>query len=95
MKSAPFEYVRAKSVAEACEVLHREGDAARVIAGGQSLVPMMAMRLVRPGVLIDINEITALQFIDADGDAVRTGACTRQVVLERDQMLAERVPLLR
>jgi CO/xanthine dehydrogenase FAD-binding subunit len=95
LKAAPFEYVRAGSIAQACEVLQREGDAVKLIAGGQSLVPMMAMRLVRPGWLLDINEIAALKFIAMDGDAVRIGACTRQSVVERDAELASRVPLLR
>lgn len=95
MKAAPFEYLRAGSIEEACEVLQREGDAVKVVAGGQSLIPMMAMRLVRPGWLLDINEIAALKFIAVDGDAVRIGACTRQSVAERDQGLASRVPLLR
>lgn len=95
MKAAPFEYVRAGSIEEACEVLQREGDAVKVVAGGQSLIPMMAMRLVRPGLLLDINEISALKFIAMDGDAVRIGACTRQSVAERDEGLASRVPLLR
>ena len=94
MKAAPFEYVRAGSIGEACEVLQREGDAVKVVAGGQSLIPMMAMRLVRPGLLLDINEISALKFIAMDGDAVRIGACTRQSVAERDEGLASRVPLL-
>src|SRR5450756_2464986 len=99
MKAAPFEYVRAGSIGEACEVLQREGDAVKVIAGGQSLIPMMAMRLVRPSWLLDINEIAALKFIatdkGADGDAVRIGACTLQSVVERNQGVAARVPLLR
>ena len=94
MKSAPFEYVRAASVGEACELLARHGDAAKLIAGGQSLVPMMAMRLVRPAWLIDINEIAALRFVSLEKDAARTGACVRQCVVERDQALAARVPLL-
>ena len=95
MKAAPFEYVRAGSIEEACDILQREGDAVKVVAGGQSLIPMMAMRLVRPSWLIDINEIAALKFIAMDGNAVRIGACTRQSVAERDQGLASRVPLLR
>lgn len=95
MKAAPFEYFRASSIAEACEVLRREGVAVKVVAGGQSLIPMMAMRLVRPAWLLDINEIAALKFFAIDGDAVRTGACTRQSVAERDLELALRVPLLR
>ena len=94
MKAAPFEYVRAASVGEACELLARHGDDAKVLAGGQSLVPMMAMRLVRPAWLIDINEISALKFIKIEKDIARTGACTRQCVVGRDQALAARVPLL-
>lgn len=95
MKSAPFEYIRAESIGAACEILQREGDAVKVIAGGQSLVPIMAMRLVRPGILLDINEIAALKFIASESDRVRIGACTRQAVVERDDALASRVPLLR
>jgi len=95
VKSAPFEYARAGSLAEACELLARHGDAAKVLAGGQSLVPMMAMRLLRPAWLIDINEIPALKFIRVENDAARVGACTRQATMERDDELAARVPLLR
>jgi len=95
LKAAAFDYVRAGSVAEACELLRQDGDAIKLIAGGQSLVPMMAMRLARPGRLIDINEIAALKFVALEPDAVRIGACTRQRVIERDDSLAARVPLLR
>ena len=94
MKAAPFEYTRAASVAEACGLLARHGERAKLIAGGQSLVPMMAMRLVRPAWLVDINEIAALQFVALEKDVARMGACTRQCVVERDQTLAARVPLL-
>lgn len=95
MKSAPFEYARAASLAEACELLARHGDSAKLIAGGQSLVPMMAMRLVRPAFLVDINEIAELKFAKLEKDAARIGACTRQCAIERDDTLASRVPLLR
>jgi len=94
LKPAPFEYSRATSTVEACELLRRHGDEAKILAGGQSLVPMMAMRLVRPAWLIDINEIPALKFVKIEKDAVRVGACTRQCTVERDQALAARVPLL-
>jgi len=87
--------VRAGSVGEACELLRESGDDVKLIAGGQSLVPMMAMRLTRPGRLVDINEIAALKYIAIEADVVRIGACTRQCVLERDDALAARVPLLR
>ena len=95
MKSAAFEYVRAESVAEACDALQREGEGARVIAGGQSLVPMMAMRLLRPALLVDINEIAELKRIEPQGKSVRVGACVRQADLERDQAFAGRIPLIR
>jgi CO/xanthine dehydrogenase FAD-binding subunit len=95
MKAPPFEYARATSVDEVCELLRRHGDEAKLVAGGQSLVPMMAMRLLRPAWLIDINEIAALKFIAAETDFVRTGACARQVALERDVALGGRVPVLK
>jgi CO/xanthine dehydrogenase FAD-binding subunit len=94
VKSAPFEYTRVASIAEACELLSQHGDGAKLIAGGQSLVPMMAMRLARPKQLVDINEIATLKFVAVAKDAARTGACTRQRVLERDEALSARVPLL-
>ena len=94
MKAAPFEYARAASVAEACELLARHGEDAKLVAGGQSLVPMLAMRLLRPAWLIDINEITVLNFVAIERDAVRIGACARQCGVERDKQLAARVPLL-
>jgi CO/xanthine dehydrogenase FAD-binding subunit len=95
VKAPPFEYARAASVAETCELLRRHGDDAKLLAGGQSLVPMMAMRLVRPAWLVDINEIPELKFVKIEKDFVRLGACTRQCIVERDDALGARVPLLR
>jgi len=95
LKSAPFDYARAASLAEACDLLATHGDSAKLLAGGQSLVPMMAMRLVRPAFLVDINEVAALKFVNVERDAARVGAGTRQCVVERDRALAARVPLLR
>ncbi len=95
MKSAPFEYTRTRSISEACELLATHGDEAKLLAGGQSLVAMMAMRLLRPARLVDINEIAALKFIVLDQDTARIGACTRQVTTERDEALSLGVPLLR
>jgi CO/xanthine dehydrogenase FAD-binding subunit len=95
LKSPPFEYARAASIEEACELLAQHGDDAKLIAGGQSLVPMMAFRLLRPAWLIDINEVAALKFISSEADAVRMGACTRQCDIQRDDALAASVPLLR
>ena len=76
-------------------MLATHGDSAKLLAGGQSLVPMMAMRLVRPAWLVDINEIAALKFVKLENDAARIGACTRQCVVDRDEALYSRVPLLR
>jgi CO/xanthine dehydrogenase FAD-binding subunit len=93
MKAAPFEYSRAASIEEACALLAAD-DSARVIAGGQTLVPMMAMRLARPTRLVDINRIAALSYIRADGDTVEIGATTRQCLVERHALIADKVPLL-
>jgi CO/xanthine dehydrogenase FAD-binding subunit len=95
MKAASFEYLRAASTAEACAALREHGEGAKLLAGGQSLVPMMAMRLARPALLVDINHIASLKFVGPGADEVRVGACTRQIDLERDAALAARVPLLR
>ena len=93
MKSAPFEYCRAANVDEACAMLASD-ESARVIAGGQTLVPMMAMRLARPTRLIDISRIAELSYIRTDGDTISIGATTRQCLVERDAMIAAKLPLL-
>jgi CO/xanthine dehydrogenase FAD-binding subunit len=93
MKAAPFEYSRVANVDEACAMLASD-ESARVIAGGQTLVPMMVMRLVRPTRLIDINRIVELSYIRPDGDAISIGATTRQCLVERDALIAADLPLL-
>jgi len=93
MKAAPFEYSRPATIDEVCALLAADEDA-RIIAGGQTLVPMMAMRLARPARLIDIARIAALSFIsEHDGD-LAIGAATRQCVVERDPVVATKTPLL-
>ena len=94
MKAAAFDYVRPTTLREACGYLADGGVEARVIAGGQSLVPMMAMRLVRPGLLVDINDIGTLSGIARDGDAVVIGAATRQAEAMRSAVVAKELPLL-
>jgi CO/xanthine dehydrogenase FAD-binding subunit len=93
MKAASFEYSRPADVAEACALLAADENA-RVIAGGQTLVPMMAMRLARPSRLVDIARIADLAFIRDDGDALTIGAATRQCVVEHSAGVAEKLPLL-
>jgi CO/xanthine dehydrogenase FAD-binding subunit len=94
MKPAAFEYSRAANLDEACAMLSAGGDDARLIAGGQTLVPLMAMRLARPKRLIDIARIGELDFVRSEGDAVAIGATTRQCTLERDRLVRTHVPLL-
>jgi CO/xanthine dehydrogenase FAD-binding subunit len=93
MKAAPFDYVRPSSLAEACELLAADEDA-RLIAGGQTLVPMLAMRLARPAKLIDILRLPELAGIREEKAAVVVGATTRQARAERDPVIGASVPLL-
>ena len=93
MKSAPFEYIRPRSLAEACALLAGDEDA-RAIAGGQTLVPMLAMRLARPAKLIDIMRLPELAGIRVEGDALAVGATTRQAIAERDPLIGSQVPAL-
>jgi CO/xanthine dehydrogenase FAD-binding subunit len=93
MKPAPFVYSRPADIDEACALLAAD-DGARLIAGGQTLVPLMAMRLARPSRLIDIARIRDLAFVRDEGDAVAIGAATKQCVVERDPLVRDKLPLL-
>jgi CO/xanthine dehydrogenase FAD-binding subunit len=94
MKPAAFDYARPATLDEACAMLAAGDDDVRLIAGGQTLVPLMAMRLARPKRLIDIARLAELAFIRDEGDAVAIGATTRQCVLERDPLVRAKLPLL-
>jgi 2-furoyl-CoA dehydrogenase FAD binding subunit len=94
MKPARFDYVRAESIAEAHEVLAAEGGEASVLAGGQSLLPLLSTRLARPKVVLDIMRIPGLDAIAREGDAIRIGAGVRQATLAAWPQLAEAQPLL-
>jgi CO/xanthine dehydrogenase FAD-binding subunit len=93
MKPAPFDYVRPDTLAEACALLAGDEDA-RLIAGGQTLVPMLAMRLARPARLIDILRLPELAGIREERGAVVVGATTRQARAERDPVIRASVPML-
>lgn len=93
MKPAPFEYVAAESAGEAVEALGRFGDEAKVLAGGQSLIPMMALRLARPSALVDINRCRDLEGLAESGGTLTMGALARQRDLERWSVV--RSPLFR
>ncbi len=94
MKPAPFDYVRAASLGEAHDVLAAEGSDAVVIAGGQTLVPLLSMRMARPKVVVDIMRVGELAGITADDDAIRIGASVRQAELLAWPELGARQPLL-
>jgi 2-furoyl-CoA dehydrogenase FAD binding subunit len=94
MKPAPFAYVRPRSVEEALDVLREKGDAARILAGGQSLGAMLNMRIAAPAVLVDINRIEGLDRIGEDKTSIVTGATVRQAAALSDPLIAARVPLL-
>lgn len=93
MKPAAFDYIRAEHIGEALDALARYGAAARIIAGGQSLMPMLNMRLAQPAVLIDIMRIQSLGAIDMEG-GMRIGAGVRQAALLERPELARTQPLL-
>jgi CO/xanthine dehydrogenase FAD-binding subunit len=95
MKAAPFDYVRATGLDHALDLLAEHGFDAKLIAGGQSLVPMMAMRLARPAVLIDINRLDVLKGLQIGTDTVTMGAATRQRDVEDNLALQESLPLVR
>ncbi len=94
MKAAAFDFVQPSSIDEACRHLARTSDDPQIIAGGQSLMPMMAMRLVRPGLIVDINKIEALSGIAEQDGGVTIGACTRQADAEASPIIRTQLPLL-
>ncbi|HEX2283692.1 MAG TPA: FAD binding domain-containing protein [Mycobacterium sp.] len=94
MKAAPFAYHRPEAVKEAVDLLAEYGDDAKILAGGQSLVPMLAMRLTHFDNLIDISRIDELVSIDRCGDEVRVGAATPHAFVGMDDEVAESVQLL-
>ncbi|MGH2459332.1 MAG: FAD binding domain-containing protein [Chloroflexota bacterium] len=94
MKPAPFEYVAPANLDQALTVLGERGDDAKVLAGGQSLVPMLNLRLARPALLVDLNQLTDLAYIRADDDGLTIGALTRQRAIERSALVGASHPML-
>ncbi len=96
MKTPKFSYVRAESVAQVMNLLSEHGDDARVLAGGQSLMPTLNMRLSQPDLLIDINQLDALKGISVEDDdnIVRIGALARHAEVTRSPIVAEHLPLI-
>jgi carbon-monoxide dehydrogenase medium subunit len=94
MKPAPFEYHRPASLAETFDLLDRYGDDGRLLAGGQSLVPALNLRLAAPRAVIDINRIPDLDAIRVTADGLVIGALARQEALERSPLVREHAPLI-
>src|SRR6185295_6453045 len=94
MKPAPFEYHRPASLAETFDLLDRYGDDGRILAGGQSLVPTLNMRLVTPRAVIDINRVPGLDAIRATPEGLEIGALVRQEALERSALVTEHASLI-
>jgi carbon-monoxide dehydrogenase medium subunit len=94
MKPAPFRYLRPATVGEVLAVLAGEGGEAQVLAGGQSLMPALNLRLSRPAALVDINPVVALDGVERRGDSVRIGALVRHSTVMRSPLIAQHVPLI-
>ena len=94
MKPAPFEYYAPESLDEALFLLHNHGADAKILAGGQSLVPAMNFRVIQPSVLIDLNRVPGLGYVHENGECLRIGAMTRERQLELDESIVKRTPLV-
>lgn len=94
MKPAPFAYHRPQSVTDALAILGRFGSDARLLAGGQSLGPMLNLRLARPGYVVDINDLVELDFVRIAGDEIEIGGLTRHHRLATDPQIAAACPIL-
>lgn len=94
MKAPPFEYIRAESAAHAADSLRDRGSEARILAGGQSLIPMLSVRLASPSCLIDIGRVDELASIARDNGSVAIGAAARQWAVEHDATVLADAPLM-
>ena len=94
MKPAPFAYFRARTLDDVFEVLADRGDGAKILAGGQSLMATLNMRLSAPDVLVDIGRVEGLAGIEDAGDSLRIGAMTRHVDVESSALIATHAPLI-
>ena len=94
MKPAPFDYYDPTTLEEALALLQEHGDDAKLLAGGQSLIPMLNMRLARPRVLIDLNRVEGLAYMREEAGHLAIGAMTRHADVERSPLVAQRQPLL-
>lgn len=94
MKPPRFDYHAPRALTEAIDLIARHGGAARVLAGGQSLVPMLNFRLAQPEALVDLRHVPGLAHIEADAGTIRIGAMTRQRQAEHSPVIAQHLPLM-
>jgi aerobic carbon-monoxide dehydrogenase medium subunit len=94
MKPAPFDYVAPRSLDAVVEALGAADGDAKLLAGGQSLIPLLNFRLARPSLLIDLNRVPGLEYVKEDADGIAIGGMTRDQAVERSAVIAERAPLL-
>jgi carbon-monoxide dehydrogenase medium subunit len=94
MIPAPFDYVRADSADAALAALGEHGDEAKVLAGGQSLLPLMKLRLATPAVIVDVSRLSELKYVREDGDALTIGSMTRHSDVASDETVRRFAPLL-
>src|SRR5262249_56003132 len=89
-----FEYLRPNTIKEALAMLQQHGDAAKILSGGQSLIPMMKLRLARPEYIIDINRIPGLEYVKEDGGYLAIGGLTREADLESSELIRSKFPII-
>ena len=94
MKPPRFDYLAPRTLDEALAHLHHHGDQAKILAGGQSLIPMLNFRLAHPGVVVDVNRLTDLAYVRQHDGGVAVGALTRQHAVERSELVRARVPVV-
>ncbi len=94
MKPAPFEYFDPRTVEEAVSLLREHGDDAKILAGGQSLMPLLNMRMARPEALVDLSRVPGLEYIRETDGALAIGAMTSKRAVERSELVKRRQPLL-
>lgn len=90
----PFEYLRPKTIPDAIALLQQHGEAAKILSGGQSLIPLMKIRLAKPECLVDINQIEGLQYIKEDNGYLKIGGLTREADLELSDLVRTKYPIL-
>ena len=89
-----FEYLRPKTLPEAIALLEQHGGDAKILSGGQSLIPMMKLRIARPALLVDINRIVGLSYVKEEGGFLKIGGLTREAELESSPLIHAKYPLL-